>query len=337
MPGPGQPTELFGHPSKVVQDTWAIVQRLEEDRGLHQIVNVADHVTHGHDLSRLVARCLISSSYVVLKMPGMTYRQQGPDEHLAGLKDGWDTSAQQTTLEQMVLNERLHENEFCVVLPASMRVSAEIAGGDALDGEFARADDVNGAIGRLESRVYSVPVGADYPTVRRLLKQDAKNPTAEPHSTGILMPDIRNLSLQDLTKLRKDYDDGFARMRHSLKKCLKGMAQADGESKFAGVIEEIDDECRKVEEEFNRIKKKHSRSLGGMLVTSSLVGVAAVGELLLPGVFTAATTALGSVKLADLVSKRVATKDSVEDLEKNAYWIAWKIHQQNRSRSAAGD
>jgi hypothetical protein len=76
MPGPGQPTELFGHPSKVVQDTWAIVQRLEEDRGLHQIVNVADHVTHGHDLSRLVARCLISSSYVVLKMPGMTY-----DEH----------------------------------------------------------------------------------------------------------------------------------------------------------------------------------------------------------------------------------------------------------------
>lgn len=124
MPGPGQPTELFGHPSKVVQDAWAIVQRLEEDRGLHQIVNVADHVTHGHDLSRLVARCLISSSYVVLKMPGMIYRQQGPDEHLAGLKDGWDTSAQQTKLEQMVLSERLHENDFCVVLPASTQTTA---------------------------------------------------------------------------------------------------------------------------------------------------------------------------------------------------------------------
>ena len=221
-PTSGKKSELWGDPEKVVSNAWSTLQSLEEDRGLHQIVNVSDHVSHGHDLSRLVARCLISSSYVVLKMPRMVYRKQGPDEYVCGYEDGWDMSAEQQDLERLITSQRLHMNDFCVVLPEAMAVSAEASGGDALDGEFERAGEVNDEIKRLESHVYSLPVGADYATVRRLLRQD--NPL-ETQKTGILMPDIRNLSLNDLTKLRKDYDDGFARLRYSLKRYLDGIAE----------------------------------------------------------------------------------------------------------------
>ena len=189
-----------------------------------------------------------------------------------------------------------------------------------------QAEALSREIKRLEAHVYSVPVGADYPTVRRLLKQDAPGETVK---TGILMPDIRNLSLQDLTNLRKDYDDGFARMRYSLKRYLTGIAEADSESKFVGIVEEIDHECRKAEEEFQGMKRKHARSLRGMLVTTSMLGVAALGELLLPGIFTAAGAAIGSVTIADVIKGRIATADSADDLEKSDYWVAWKIHHEN--------
>jgi hypothetical protein len=147
------------------------------------------------------------------------------------------------------------------------------------------------------------------------------------------MPDIRNLSLQDLTSLRKDYDGGFARMRYSLKRYLDGMANADGESKFVGVIEEIDHECRKAEDEFQRIKRKHARSLKGMLVTTSMLGIAAAGEFFLPGIFTAATAAIGSVTVADVIKGRIATTDGKDDIEKSDYWIAWRIHHANLEKA----
>lgn len=329
-PTSGEKSELWGAPEKVVSDAWSILQRLEEDRGLHQIVNVSDHVSHGHDLSRLVTRCLVSSSFVVLKMPHMRYRKQGPDEYLAGLSDGWDMSAEQRNLEQLIISQQLHMNDFCVVLPEYMVVNSECSGGEALETEFDRAEQVNSQIKQLESHVYSLPVGADYATVRRLLKQDNSQETLK---TGILMPDIRNLSLQDLTKLRKDYDSSFTRLRYSLKKYLDGMAGFNGEKKFAGVIEEIDHECRKAEDEFKIIQRKHSRSLTGMLITSSLVAVAAVGEFIVPGVLAATTAAIGSVKLNDMIKRRVEIIDDTEKLKKSDYWIAWKIHQENLRKS----
>lgn len=329
-PTSGEESQLWGAPQDAVASTWSSLQLLEEDRGLHQIVNVADHVSRGHDLSHLVKRCLISSSFVVLKTPRMLYRKQGPDEHLAGLSDGWDMSSEQQDLERLLISQQLHKNDFCVVLPEAMRVSAEVSGGEPLEGEFDRVADVNAQIERLESHVYSLPVGADYATVRRLLRQDDPQ---EPLKTGILMPDIRNLSLQDLTSLRKDYDDGFARLRYSLKRYLDGIAEFDKESKFVGVIEEIDHECRKAEDEFKRMQRKHSRSLKGMLVTTSMVAVAAAGEFVVPGFLTAATAAMGSVTLTDVIKRRIATAEHADDMEKSDYWVAWKIHRENLRRS----
>ncbi|MBM3724094.1 MAG: hypothetical protein FJW40_01530 [Acidobacteria bacterium] len=333
QPTSGEKSELWSGPEKVVSDAWASLRRLEEDRGLHQIIDVADHVAHGHDLSRLVSRCLISSSFVVLKMPRMLYRKQGPDEYLAGLRDGWDMSAEQRRLERLVTGEGIPGIEFCVVLPESMAVSAEVSGGDALDGEFERAGEVNAKIRQLESYVYSLPVGADYGTVRRLLRQDSSH---EPLTTGVLMPEIQNLSLGDLARLRRDYDGAFARLRYSLKRYLDGVAEADKESKLVGVIEEIDHECRKAEDEFKSIERKHSRSLTGMLITTSVVALAAAGEVAMPGVLAAAMAAVGSVTVKDLMERRIAKMNDAEDMEKSDYWIAWKIHEENRKRAGRG-
>jgi len=189
---------------------------------------------------------------------------------------------------------------------------------------------MNAEIARLESRVYSLPVGADYATVRRLLRQD--NPQ-EPLKTGILMPDIRNLSLQEITNLRKEYDDGFSRLRYSMKRFLDGIAELDKESQFVRVIEEIDHECRKAEDEFKTIQQKHSRSLAGMLVSASMVAVATVGNLFVPGLLPAATAAIGSVTLRDVVKERIATADKADDLKNSDYWVAWKVHRENLGKS----
>ncbi len=326
QPTSGEKSQLWSNPENVVSDAWNSLQRLEEDRSIHQIIDVADHVSNGHDLASLVKRSMISSSFVVLKLPKMIYRKQGPDEYLAGLNDGWDMSEEQRELENLLVDHDLNKNDYCVVLPASMTQSSEVSGGETLVDSVERAEKVNEKIRQLEKHVYSLPVGADYATVRRLLRQDDP---AESVNSGILMPDIRNLSLQDLTNLRKDYDDGFARMRYSLKRYLDGIATLDNETKFVHLLEEIDHECRVAEDEFNRIKKKHTRSLKGMLVTASLIGVAAAGELFSPGLLGTASAAIGSLTVGDLIKNRISLGDQKEEMKKSDFWIAWKIHQEN--------
>lgn len=325
-PTSGEPSQLWQSPKHIISDTWGALERLEEDRSIHQIVDVADHVAHGHDLEPLIKRALLSSSFVVLKMPTMNYRQQGPDEYLAGYKDGWDMSPEQHKLEQLILTQQLQQNDFCLVLPQSMYVSTEASGGDALEVEMDRAQAINQKIQKLEQHIYSLPVGADFATVRRLLRQDGPQETLR---TGLLMPDLQNLSLQEMTQLRKDYEDGFVRLRYALKKYLDGLAEYDKERQFAELIEEIDYECRKAEDEFKIIQRKHQRSLGGMVITASLMGIAALGEFAMPGMLTAATTALGSITLTDVVKHRIAKADQVDELAKSDFWVAWKIHQEN--------
>jgi len=325
----GGDSHLWGPYRKVVEETWTSVNRLQEDGSLHQIIDVDEHLAHGHDLQALVKRCLISSSYVVLKTPRMMYVQPGPDEYLAGVKEGWRMSAEQQELERVILDAGLQGNDYCIVLPSSMTVSAEIAGGEALDSVFARVEEANDEIRNLEKHVYNVPVGADYAMVRRLLRQDSSTQTL---NTGVMLPEIGNLSLDDMTRLRKDYDNSFARIRYSLKKYLDGIKDADSERKFQGVIEEIDHECRVAEDEFKRIKRKHSRSLVGMLVTASLVGVAAAAETMVPGALAVASATIGSVTLNNLLSSRIKRLDDADDLGKGDYWIAWKIQQENVKR-----
>ena len=101
-----------------------------------------------------------------------------------------------------------------------------------------------------------------------------------------------------------------------------------------GVIEEIDHECRKAEDEFKKIQRKHSRSLTGMLVATSVIGVAAFADTVLPGLLAATTAAVGSVKLTDVIKRRVTAMDDTDDMEKSDYWITWKIHQENLRRSS---
>lgn len=121
-----------------------------------------------------------------------------------------------------------------------------------------------------------------------------------------------------------------------MKRYLDGVAEADKESKLVGVIEEIDHECRKAEDEFKSIERKHSRSLTGMLITTSVVALAAAGEVAMPGVLAAAMAAVGSVTVKDLMERRIAKMNDAEDMEKSDYWIAWKIHEENRKRAGRG-
>jgi hypothetical protein len=106
-------------------------------------------------------------------------------------------------------------------------------------------------------------------------------------------------------------------------------------SKFVGVIEEIDHECRMAEDEFNRIKRKHSRSLAGMLITASTIGVAAIGELVVPGVLAAATAAVGAATITDVIKNRLETTGNKDEMKKSDFWVAWKIQQENLRESAS--
>lgn len=330
QPTGGSSSRIWGEPQSVVQETWTSIEHLQEDGSLHHIVDVGEHLARGHDLLNLVKRCLVSSSFVVLKTPPLLYRQPGPDEALVGISAGWDMPPEQRALENVLLAEGFDQSEFCIILPQQMKISVEVSGGEALDSYFEQTKQVNKEIEKLEAHVYSLPVGADYAMVRRLLKQDSSR---TPMNTGVMMPEIGNLSLADLTQLRKDYDGPFARLRYALKKHVDGIAEFDSEQKFKGVIEEIDHECRMAQDEFERIQRKHSRSLPGLLIISSLVGVAVAAEVFVaPGVLAAASATLGSFTLSNVLSKRIVKLDNVDDLGKSDYWIALKIQQENARR-----
>jgi len=102
-------------------------------------------------------------------------------------------------------------------------------------------------------------------------------------------------------------------------------------------VEEIDHEVRTAEDEFQRIARKHSRSLKGMLVASSLTGVAAITALLAPeaaaDAATAISAAIGAVGASNLYAQRVKRLDEVDDMGKSDYWIAWKIHAENSAKA----
>lgn len=333
----GEPSRLWSGEEHFVSSVSGQIQSLNRDDGLFHVINVGHHHRAGSRIDRLVRRCMLSSSFVVLEIPRMRYLKVSSDGMWAGFSSGWEMTPELKQIEETLISAGLDVNEYCVILPEEVSLYYQIDGGeDVLDaGDYERR--LNGQFAQIRERVDSIGVAAQESTVRKLLAQDAGTTDGIPFSAGLLLPDLRGLSLADMSHLRRDYEDAFSRLRYALRKFLTGLSESTSESQFREIIEEIDHECRLTEARFEAIRKNHRRSLEGMSLTSSLIGVAAALHSISPAASGVLSTAAGSATFAELIQARVKKSSDLIALRDSDFWIAWQIHQEaNKIRQKNG-
>jgi hypothetical protein len=329
----GQDSRVFGTPRNLVDATNARLDDLDLSIGVQHVVDVAAHLRAGHDVSAVVRRCMVTGAYVVLMTPPYAYVGVGPDDSLAGSRSGWRFDDSQKQVETCLREIGALSSKYCVALPSDVSIGLDHAGGESFESYDNRVGELRQRVVAVLQRAYSLPSGADYAIVRKLVAQDRQGSTV---TSGLLMPSVRNLSIEDLSRIREDNEDSFARMQYALKRYLDGLSEFESEAQFRHLIEEVDHECRSVESDLRRVKRKHQRTLGGMVVTAGVLGVAATVGLVDPGLSTALTAAIGSVSATDILSDRLQKIDGREDLKRSAYWIAWTVQQADNRASRPG-
>ncbi|MFE9804806.1 hypothetical protein ACFYP6_39455 [Streptomyces goshikiensis] len=323
----GQPSRLWTNERQFIQFMDDRFDRLTRDDGLFHVVSVDEHHRKGHRIDQLVKRCILSSSFVVLEIPKMRYLKVSSDGGFAGFSSGWEMTPDLEQIEETLVSAGLDANEYCVVLPESVSLYYQIDGGeDALDaGDYER--HMNSEFRRIRERVDTVSVSAQASIVQRLLAQEDGTVAGASFSAGLTLPDLRGLSLADLSRLRRDHEDAFVRLRYALRKYLNGLSDSTSETQFRELIEEIDYECRMVEGRFEAIRKGYRRSLEGMTVTSSLIGIAAALHSISPAASAVLSTAAGSATFGELIQSRVKKSSDLAALRDSDFWIAWQVHQ----------
>ncbi|WP_239341424.1 caspase family protein [Frankia sp. CiP3] len=335
IPRSGEPSGLFGdNIYAFLTEADRVLSLLGEDDGIHHIVHVREHLDRGYDLASLAKRCLVTSSLTVFVVSSMIYRDVGGDASLGGYSSGWAMTEEIRRVERAVAAAGIHRVPFNVILPDAFDYSPEAEGGEEMHSQFDRAEEYRKRFRAIRSQVGLIAVGANYPIVQRLLKQDVSDVGTT--VSGLLYPDIRNLTIDDMVRVRQDHEDSFVRLKRALQKYLRGLGTVDSEPAYVALVEELDDQCRQTQNEFEQIRRRHTSSLGGMVVTTSLVGVATATSAVSPTFAAVAAAATGSAGLTSFIQQRIALKSELTSLERSNFWFALQLHRRGDATRSGG-
>lgn len=144
------------------------------------------------------------------------------------------------------------------------------------------------------------------------------------------LPVLKNIPTADFLLLRKDEAESFSAMHHVLQTLAMRLPQADSNNKIKLLLQEVDQNVRRIERRFQEITRKHRASLAEVVVGVSVIGIC----MSIPSDFAKALSAfVGSYQVKEFVRNLFRKKEELSALELSEFYAAWKVHSLRRNSS----
>jgi hypothetical protein len=138
------------------------------------------------------------------------------------------------------------------------------------------------------------------------------------------LPELRNVPLETMAKIRRDEGDAFIRLQGQLHKLLEETKQIDSETKLLELMRETDHEVRLLDQRMQVLRK--SAALKGFGVAVGLVGACLYLIAPLP-VTEIISAALGASTLTQGLSYFNEFRENMASVHQHDFYLPWKLHQ----------
>jgi hypothetical protein len=146
--------------------------------------------------------------------------------------------------------------------------------------------------------------------------------------TGIInvwLPEIRDIPLETLLRIRQDEADSFIRFQHSIKKFLNGLNGFDSEAMLLELFQHIDYHVREMEQKMINLSKMKALASINAIVGSALMGLT---FFLPPDVARAVIAVLGGFQLKEYKDKLSEIYDKRNELKSSDFYVPWLMHDE---------
>lgn len=150
------------------------------------------------------------------------------------------------------------------------------------------------------------------------------NQVFETSVVNVWLPNLANIPLDILLKLRADEQDSFSRLHFILKELIADSKDITSDAKLKELFQHVDYEVRTFETKMNTIKKSRVLKEIEMLIGFSIMGLC----LTVPsdvGEFISAT--IGAFQGKDFIGHIFRVREQINDLQSSDFYVPWLLTQ----------
>ena len=156
-----------------------------------------------------------------------------------------------------------------------------------------------------------------------------ENYCTEETKLGVLnlwLPQLKNIPLELMLKLRKDEENTFKIYQYELKRILNNFESNDPENKLLELFQNVDENVRKLENRLKIIKKSSILSKTDAVIGTTVVGL----TFFLPEeIYRMIIAILGSYNLYKFKDTLFKQKEKMNDFRTSEFYIPWLLNKKS--------
>ena len=297
-----------------------LATQLNSDPNLHFIIREYDMekaLEHPQisEVELALKKCALYAKRAIIVTKSQTFYQALGD-HRPNAKSQWSGGKVSIRLEELYNKHNLASSSVFSFIPEKIsRVNEEWE-----DDDFSQTETVTYSFKDTYKNVLGINVSLTDPHINRHIFESLDCQSDELSVCNIWLPELKNIPLDILLKLRVDEQDSFERFQYSLKKLIADFSSLDSESKAKEIFQKVDYEIRTFESKFGQIKKERA-----LKTYEAILGLSVMGLCFAVPSETAqiVSSAIGIYGGKGLFSSLFREREQINNIKASDFYVPW--------------